>query len=344
VKAVVKVAPGEGNVAVRDVAEPSTPPGHVKLEVKNAGICGTDLHIYHDEYRTRPPVVMGHEVSGEVVELGSGVSSVRAGDRVTTETYFSTCGKCRFCRSGRPNLCSDRLSIGSAVDGGFTRYLVVPESNVHRLPENVDLVAGALTEPLACVVHSVLELARPTTPEDLAVVAGPGAIGLLTLQVLKAAGCRVVVLGTDTDGRRLSLAEKLGAAHVLNVQQEDASELVGNLSSGDGADAVYECSGAGPAAQQLLALVRRQGSYVQVGLFGRPVSWDLDQVCYKELTVSGSNASVPSAWNRAIKLLAEEKVRTGPLVTDIFPITEWRRAFEVFEGRDGVKTVLRPVV
>lgn len=343
-KAVVKVAPGEGNVAVRDVAEPSTPPGHVKLEVKNAGICGTDLHIYHDEYRTRPPVVMGHEVSGEVVELGSGVSSVRAGDRVTTETYFSTCGKCRFCRSGRPNLCSDRLSIGSAVDGGFTRYLVVPESNVHRLPENVDLVAGALTEPLACVVHSVLELARPTTPEDLAVVAGPGAIGLLTLQVLKAAGCRVVVLGTDTDGRRLSLAEKLGAAHVLNVQQEDASELVGNLSSGDGADAVYECSGAGPAAQQLLALVRRQGSYVQVGLFGRPVSWDLDQVCYKELTVSGSNASVPSAWNRAIKLLAEEKVRTGPLVTDIFPITEWRRAFEVFEGRDGVKTVLRPVV
>jgi L-iditol 2-dehydrogenase len=142
----------------------------------------------------------------------------------------------------------------------------------------------------------------------------------------------------------LSLAEKLGAAHVLNVQQEDASELVGNLSSGDGADAVYECSGAGPAAQQLLALVRRQGSYVQVGLFGRPVSWDLDQVCYKELTVSGSNASVPSAWNRAIKLLAEEKVRTGPLVTDIFPITEWRRAFEVFEGRDGVKTVLRPVV
>jgi len=344
VKDVVKVAPGEGNVAVRDVAEPSTPPGHVKLEVKNAGICGTDLHIYHDEYRTRPPVVMGHEVSGEVVELGSGVSSVRAGDRVTTETYFSTCGKCRFCRSGRPNLCSDRLSIGSAVDGGFTRYLVVPESNVHRLPENVDLVAGALTEPLACVVHSVLELARPTTPEDLAVVAGPGAIGLLTLQVLKAAGCRVVVLGTDTDGRRLSLAEKLGAAHVLNVQQEDASELVGNLSSGDGADAVYECSGAGPAAQQLLALVRRQGSYVQVGLFGRPVSWDLDQVCYKELTVSGSNASVPSAWNRAIKLLAEEKVRTGPLVTDIFPITEWRRAFEVFEGRDGVKTVLRPVV
>src|SRR3712207_1824866 len=203
-KAVMKVAPGEGNVELREIDEPATPARHVKLAVKYTGICGTDLHIYHDEFRTRPPVVMGHEVAGEVVELGADVACVQVGDRVTTETYFSTCSECRFCRGGRPNLCAERLSIGSGVNGGFTRYLVVPERNLHRLPPNVDFAAGALTEPLACVVHGVLEQAPPM-PEDVTVVAGPGAIGLLTLQVLKAAGAHVVMLGTDRDERRLRL-------------------------------------------------------------------------------------------------------------------------------------------
>lgn len=340
-KALMKVAPGEGNVEVREIGEPSTPAGHVKIEIKAAGICGTDIHIYHDEFRTRPPVVMGHEVAGEVVELGEGVADVRVGDRVTSETYFRTCGECRYCRGGRPNLCSRRQSIGSAVNGGFTRYLVVPRRNVHPLPDRVDFLAGALTEPLACVVHGALELPR-LTPGDLAVVAGPGAIGLLTLQAVKSAGLKVVVLGTDLDEQRMRLARDLGADHTVNVQREDPSELVMELTGGDGADIVYECSGAGPAAQQLLTLVRKQGQYAQVGLFGKPIAWDLEQVCYKELTVTGSNASVPSAWPRALKLMAEGRVQTGPLVTGVFPITEWREAFERFEQRSGVKMVLQP--
>jgi len=337
----MKTAQGPGNVEVGDVAEPSTPPGHVKLEVKMAGVCGTDLHIYRDEFPTRPPVVMGHEVAAVVAELGEGVSRARVGDRVTTETYFSTCGECRFCRGGSPNLCSERLSIGSKVDGGFTRYLVVPERNVHRLPENVDFLAGALTEPLACVVHGVLQLSPPA-PEELAVVTGPGAIGLLTLQVLKAAGARAVVLGTDADASRLALAKELGADHTASVEREDPGDLVRKISAGIGADAVYECSGAEAAAGQLLALVRKRGRYAQIGLFGRPVSWDLDQVCYKELSVTGSNASVPSAWDNALWLMSEERVRTRPLVTGVFPITDWRRAFDAFEERSGVKTLLEP--
>src|SRR5205085_1269525 len=141
---------GVGNVEVRDIAEPSTPPGHVKIAVQVAGICGTDLHIYYDEYRSWPPVVLGHEVAGCVAEVGSGVERVRPGDRVTTETYFYTCGACHFCRAGRINLCPERRSIGSAVHGGFTSHLVVPERNVHVLPEGIGYLAGALTEPLAC--------------------------------------------------------------------------------------------------------------------------------------------------------------------------------------------------
>jgi L-iditol 2-dehydrogenase len=340
-EALMKVAPGVGNVELRTIEEPGPGPGQALIEVRAAGICGTDLHIYHDEFRTRPPVVMGHEVAGVVAALGAGVVGISVGERVTTETYFSTCGTCRFCRAGRPNLCVDRMSIGSAVNGGFARYVVVPARNLHRLPAGVDDVAGALTEPLACVVHGVLEQAQPL-PGDLVVVAGPGAIGLLTLQTVRSAGARAVVLGTSQDERRLELARQLGAEHTVNVERDDPATLVGELTDGRGADVVYECSGAGPAAQQLLRLVRRAGRYAQVGLFGKPVAWDLDQICYKELTVTGSNASTPTAWPRALALLAAGQVQTAPLVSDIFALREWRQAFDAFEQKRGVKLVLQP--
>jgi L-iditol 2-dehydrogenase len=341
-KAVMKVAPGVGNIALQDIPEPEPAKGQVKIAVRAAGICGTDLHIYNDEFRCSPPVVLGHEVAGEVVALGPDVAGIKVGSRVTTETYFSTCGRCRYCRAGQANLCLNRRSIGSAVNGGFTSYLVVPARNVHPLPESVGYRAGALTEPLACVVHGVLG-ASTTLPGDVAVIAGPGAIGLLTLQVVKAAGAKAIMLGTSFDARRLELARSLGADYALDVEREDAEGLVRELTpEGLGADVVYECSGAGSAAAALLELVRRRGRYVQIGLFGKPVLWDLDQLCYKELTVTGSNASVPSAWLRALQLLASGAVRTEPLISDVYGLSQWQRAFEAFEARRGVKLLLEP--
>ena len=341
-KAVMKTAPGIGNVEVREIAEPAPGPGWVKIAVAATGICGTDLHIYHDEFRSWPPVVLGHEVAGRIVELGDGVEELRVGDRVTTETYVHTCGRCRLCRAGRINLCPERRSIGSGVDGGFTSYVVVPARNVYVLPDGVSDLAGALTEPLACVVHGALELPR-LSPRDVAVVAGPGAIGLLTVQAVKAAGALVIALGTNTDEHRLRAAHELGADYAFNVQADDYKTAIADLTDGYGADVVYECSGAGPAAQTLLELARRGGQYAQIGLFGKPVAWDLDTICYKELTVTGSNASVPSAWQRALRLLADGLVQTEPLVSGIYPLTEWRAAFDVFEGRTGLKTILQPV-
>lgn len=341
-KGVMKVAPGVGNVEVREIEEPAPPSGHVKLAVKAAGICGTDIHIYYDEFKSWPPVVLGHEVAGQVVEVGRSVERVKPGERVTTETYFSTCGECRFCRTGKANLCPERRSIGSAVNGGFTSYLIVPEHNIHPLPDNVSYKAGALSEPLACVIHGALE--RPKVMAgDVTVVAGPGVIGLLTVQVLKATGATVLALGADMDEARLQMAHELGADHTFNVQRDDYKTVVMDLTEGYGADLVFECSGAGPAAQNLLDLVRRAGQYVQIGLFGKPVAWDLDQICFKELTVTGSNASVPSAWDRALSLVSSGLVKTEPLVSMVYPIAEWREAFDAFEKRAGLKTMLEPV-
>jgi len=340
-KGVAKVAPGVGNVQLIEVPEPEVKPGYVLIEVKAAGICGTDQHIYYDEFKTRPPVIMGHEVAGLVAEVGEGVTNCRPGDRVTSETYYYVCGECQFCREGHANLCLDRLSIGSGVNGVFTRFVLVPQQNIHHLPDNVDEQAGALTEPLACCVHA-LELNR-VEPGDTAVVSGPGTIGLLTMQVAKAAGARVIVLGTNSDEARLEKARQLGADHVYNVEKTDTLAIIREMTGALGADVVFECAGAGPSAQHCLELVRREGRYVQVGLFGKAVSWDLDQVCYKELRLSGSNASVPSAWRKAVALLASGQVQTKPLISTVLPVTEWQQAFDLFEQRSGLKIILTPV-
>ncbi len=338
---VTKIARGECNVALREMPIPHPGPDQILLKVRAAGICGTDLHIYHDEYPTRPPVVLGHELAGEVVAVGEGVAGVTSGDRVTTETYFHLCGACRFCRGGQPNLCPERRSIGSGVDGGFAPYVVVPERNIHLLPDRLTFQEAALTEPLACVVHGALELPK-VTAGDVAVVSGPGAIGLLTLQAVRAAGAAVIVLGTSADRRRLGLALNLGAIRAIDISEEDAAPIVREATGGWGADIVFECSGAGPAALGLLEHARRGGQYAQIGLFGRPVAWDLDQVCMKELRVTGSNASVPSAWRTALRLLAEGSVKTAPLVSDVYPLAGWEEAFHRFEQRDGVKILLDP--
>ncbi|MBA2596947.1 MAG: zinc-binding dehydrogenase [Chloroflexia bacterium] len=340
-QAVVKTARGEGNVALRELPVPRPGPGQVLLAVRAAGICGTDLHIYHDEYPTQPPVVLGHELAGEVASRGDGVTRVAPGDRVTTETYFHLCGICRFCRGGQPNLCPERLSIGSGVNGGFAPYVIVPERNVHSLPEGLSFREGALTEPLACVVHGALELPN-VTAGDVAVIAGPGTIGLLTVQVVLAAGATVIVLGTSADRRRLELARELGAVRAIDITTEDAAPIVAELSGGWGADIVYECSGAGPAALELLTHVRRGGQYAQIGLFGKPVAWDLDRVCMKELRVTGSNATVPSTWRTALRLLADGRVKTAPLISDVFPLADWESAFHRFERREGMKLLLEP--
>jgi L-iditol 2-dehydrogenase len=151
------------------------------------------------------------------------------------------------------------------------------------------------------------------------------------------------MLGTAADAPRLELAGELGAEAVYAVDRDDSRTAVLEITGGLGADLVYECSGAGPAARDLLELVRRGGQYAQIGLFGKPVAWDLDQVCYKELIVTGSNASVPTAWTRALDLLATGMVRVEPLISNVYPLADWQEAFDIVERRSALKTLLSPI-
>lgn len=340
-KAVVKRATGAGNVQLMDVPEPRLRPGHVIVEVEAAGICGTDLHIQEDEYPSNPPVILGHEFSGTVVDVAPDVASTLLGRRVTCLPYFSSCGVCEACRVGRWNLCPERKSVGSGVDGAFARYVLVPERSVRPLPEKVDLIAGAVTEPLACCTHALLEKAT-VKPTDVVVVLGPGTIGQLASQVALACGATVVVVGVGSDGARLELARSLGAHHAVDVQGQCPAELVKELTVGWGADVVVECSGAASALRLGHELVKRGGQLVQVGLFGRNIELDPDLAVIKEVEVLNSFASTWTSWEQALRLLQLGLVQTRPLVTDALPLERWEEGFSRFRSREGIKFVLLP--
>ncbi len=336
-----KLALGDERLHLQEVPDPTARPGHVVLDVAAAGICGTDVHILHDEYRSEPPVTLGHEVAGTVAELGDGVTRLRLGERVVTETYFSTCGQCEHCRTGRPNLCAVRRSIGSFEDGGFASKVLVPASIVHSLPDELGFPEAALVEPLACVVRGLLEL-NELMAGDRVVITGPGPIGLLALQVAKAAGARTVILGTAADAARLELAERLGADGVLTVEAADTLESAVTGALGGQPNVAIECSGASPAPGLLLRLVEKAGRYVQVGLYGKPITLDVDKVCYKELRVSGSFATTPSSWYRALALASSGAVSLAAIVGATFPLSDWERAFEAVAQRTPGKVLLVP--
>lgn len=342
-EAIVKYARGKGNVEIRDVTEPVPGPGQVKVEVQAAGVCGSDLHIYHDEIAIaiEPPVVMGHEFSGVIVELGAGVDRLSVSDRVTCETTAWSCGQCLHCRLGQTNMCANRKVVGYAVDGCFARYCVVNERQVHLLPDNVDFVAGALTEPLACCVHAILELSL-ITAGDMVVITGPGPVGLLCLQLVKAAGGFAVMCGTSQDAERLALARQFGADLTIDVQAENALGIISRLTDAQGADVFLECAGAPAAARLGLEATRRGGQYTQIGLFPSSFELKFDLIAYKELRVTGSLGQRWMSWQRALALMAQGQVDTRSLVSHVLPLAEWREAFRLFEEKQGLKILLEP--
>jgi len=289
-------------------------------------------------------VTLGHEFSGVIAELGEGVEDWQVGDRVVCEPHSLACGKCWLCRTGSPQICPHKRSPGWGIDGAFARYLVMPAHLLHRLPDSVSFEAGALVEPTANTVHDVLERAR-VEPEDIVVVMGPGPIGLLSAQVARAGGAReVVIVGTPADAQlRLPVAEKVGIDHVVNLAETDVQELVMDLTHGRGADLVVDCSGAEPAINSCVALVRKQGRFCVIGMTGKEnvhVTWDA--AIFKGITVYFNISTSYTSWDRAISMIEKGKVDVQSLITHREPLEHWEQVFDALEAQQGIKALLIP--
>lgn len=342
-KALVKQAAGQYNMEIREVPEPSPGPGQVKVAVHASGICGSDLHIYYDKIgiAMRPPVVVGHEFAGTVAELGEGVSGLEIGEKVLSETTFSTCGECFWCRHGSDQLCKDRHVIGYWENGVFAPYVVVPARRIHRLPKDVDLDKAPIIEPIAGCYHCVIEVTKITV-NDWVLVTGPGPIGLISALIAKAAGGRIIMVGTGDDERRLETARAVGMERTVNLDKEDPSEVVEKLIGPDGVDVFLECSGAQAAVELGTTLLRREGKYTQIGLFKDRVMIDMDPIIFKEIKLCGAYAHKWSAWEKAIELFSTHPEPWGKLISGVMPLSRWKEAFEMLKQKKALKIMLKP--
>ena len=343
VQAIVKYRVGDGYIELREVPEPEPGPGQVKIAVQAAGICGSDLHIWHGDIGIpmELPVVLGHEFAGIIDALGPGVSGLSVGQRVTAENSHTVCGRCEYCMTGDYNLCDDRRATGYAYDGAFAPYCVVPAQRVHVLPDSVDFLTGALSDPSACVYRAVCEKAS-VLPGDTVLVLGVGPMGLFSTQYAKLSGSKVILAGTSDDVERMKLGKELGADHTVDVTQPGAVEEIKGFAGQRGIDVVLECSGAPDAARLGLDLIKKRGRFIPVGIHGRAFKLDFDQILYKELVVKGMFSHKYEAWERAIALYAQGDMQARPLITDILPLSEWELGFRKFAERKAIKVIFEP--
>lgn len=341
-KAVVKQEPGYDKMDLLDVEEPEVSGDLVKIKVAFTGICGSDIHTFKGEYKNpKTPVTLGHEFSGEVIEVGPEVTKFLVGDRVTSETTFETCGECIYCQEKDYNLCAHRKGIGTQVNGSFAPYVVSREESCHHLPENVTFQAAALTEPLACCVHAALEKTTVTC-EDTVLIFGPGPIGLLLAQVVKAQGATVILAGITKDKPRLTLGKELGMDYIVDTQAEDLSAVIMKVTNGYGADKVFDCSGAVPAVNEGLALTKKKGTFVQVGLFAEQKNKiDEEAIIQREIEYIGSRSQKPSSWEKALDLLAQGAIDADKMITKIYPLEDWRDAFETVMAGNDIKVLVQ---
>jgi L-iditol 2-dehydrogenase len=340
-RALVKTMKGKGFIELKDVPAPSIGDSEVLIDVKACGICGTDLHIYHDEFPYYPPVILGHEFSGTIAAVGRNVQGWAVDDRVIGEPHTMACGVCALCRTGNRQSCSHKRSPGWGIDGAFASLMRWPEPGLlHRIPDNLDFPAAALTEPLANVVTDVV-LTQSVMAGDVVAVAGPGPIGIMAALVAKYAGASaVIIFGVNEDEEsRLSLCRSLPAIdHVVNVQKKDLVALVQDVTSGRGVDLFIEASGARAAMQTGAQIVRKLGTVTAIGLTGKPsIEFPYDAFMMKSVRYLFNLSTKYESWDRAIRILTTGLIPHDRLISHRGSIDQWQDFFDALLARKALK-------
>lgn len=341
-QALVKFSLDAFGVEVRDVDAPALTDDTVIVRTRAVGICGSDIHLWRNahSWEVDLPVVMGHEIAGVITEVGSAVSGWSVGDRIVCETASSICGQCAYCRAGQYNICPQRLGYGAKNDGFFTQKVRVEPRILHRIPDGVSFEVAAMTEPFAVAFNALVERGS-VRPGDHVVVQGAGAIGALSVQVARLQGASTVtVLCTDNDSARLPNIVAMGADRIVNIQQEDALDVIAQLGDGYGADLVVDATGVSIALKQGLEIVRPFGTIVKVGWGPQPLGFSLDPLVAKAVTLHGSFSHTWGTWERVLDLFARGRLDASAVLGGTYALHEWEQAFEDMESGRNVKSVI----
>lgn len=331
---------GDKKFEVKETEIPELKSNEVLVKNAVCGVCGTDVHIFHGEPGSadvNPPVVLGHEYSGEIVEVGSEVTDIKLGDHVTIDPNIY-CGKCEYCRNGKKQLCESMQAIGVTQNGGFAEYSVIPASQAFVLNDDVSFEDAAMAEPIACCLHGI-DLAEIKVGDKVCVVGG-GAIGLIMVQLAKLSGASTIVLSEPNEKRRNAGLE-LGADYVINPLDSNAYDDFAAV-MGAGADVVIECVGNNPAVDSAFKFANKGAMIMLFSVPQVDAKYNLNMfdIFKKELTIRGSFVN-PDTHQRAVEMLNSGKLNMKPIVTHSFNLNELEDAIKMQMSDESIKVVVK---
>jgi 2-desacetyl-2-hydroxyethyl bacteriochlorophyllide A dehydrogenase len=326
---------GPNRIETAEVSIPVIGSEEALVQVEACGFCGSDMNIMAGTHpRAKPPLTVGHELSGRIVKIGRSNAGLEIGDHVTVYPLIS-CGVCHACMHGSPHVCRKLQLFGFDVDGGMAEFVKLPITSLVKLPKNMPAKVGALIEPLAVAVHGVSRANLKTA--GIAVVLGAGPIGLLTALVAQARGVPHVII-SEVLPSRLKLAESLGL-HAVKAGAELRAQVM-KMSSENGADVLFECAGHPSSAREMTALVRSRGVIVNLGVFKKPVEVDMQAVNFKEIEILGSRVYDRKDFQDAIDIAM--KLPLDRIVSHAFTLKEVALAFEQFRSSEACKVLIIP--
>lgn len=338
-KAIVKSKPERG-IWMEEVPMPAVGPNNVLLKVKKAAICGTDLHIYKwDEWAQqtiKTPLIIGHEYMGKVVEVGSEVTRVMVGERVTVEGHIA-CGFCRNCRRGRQHICDNTIGIGVTRDGGFAEYISVPDKNVLHIDSRISDEMMTIMDPLGNATHTALSF--PMLGEDVLITGIGGPIGAMAAAICKFAGARNII-GTDLSKYRRNLARQLGATRVIDPTKESITEAMAVHGMVAGFDIGLECSGSPVAFNDMVNNMYNGGKISLLGLLPKKTQIDWSKLIFKGLTLKGIyGREMYETWYH-MEMMLTSGLDISPIITHRFKADDFQKGFDIMEEGNCGKIIL----
>ncbi|MDA8211580.1 MAG: zinc-binding dehydrogenase [Clostridia bacterium] len=339
-KAAVFYGPNQA-LKVEEVPTPQIGSGEILVKVSACGLCHTDLHYIDHGVPTfkKPPLILGHEISGTVAEVASDVTTFKVGDRVLLPAVMS-CGVCSFCRSGRENICASMKMFGNDVDGGYAEYVKAPAKDAFNLPEEIPLIEGCIiADAITTPFHAVKNRAQ-VKPGDSVVVFGCGGVGLNMVQVANAVGGSVIAI--DLSEPKLEMAKKLGAVATINAKEvPDVAKAVRKLTGG-GADIACECIGNPKTMEIAFNTLRTGGRFVIVGYTEHSMNLNASRVMYREMEVVGSLGCRPVDYPKVIELARTGKIQVAPMVSKRFSLDQINEGFDYLRSGEGFRSVIVP--
>jgi L-iditol 2-dehydrogenase len=333
-KAVVKFDKGKGNMEIRQVNIPKIKNNEVLIKIKAASVCGSDIHIWEGEHDLDTPIIMGHEFSGQIVEVGSEVKNYKVSDRVVGELRHEYCKVCKLCKQGNTHLCYSKKAPGFQKPGFYAEYVTMPEEMLHRIPDNVSFEEASMCEPAAVVLTGLLELTK-IEPEDIVVIIGAGPIGLIAQQMAKIAGARAVVM-VAYNKIRVQKSKELNIDYFIDDRSINVKDFMDNLTNGLGADVVVDCTGTANGINLGIDILRKLGRLCIIGYPVGELSINMQKAVYKAINIICTYATTGTSWDRVLSMLERGALDLGTLISHREPLENYEKIYLETKNKKGI--------